>query len=236
MSTLVTYNMQGGKNWDDVGPMLQKGGKSIIDPAIPSQKTWAEADIICLQECGDPPVKLQLVDASKKVWKAQYNEGVMYCLEWGPANLRCSLAVISRYPITGWRLVDVGPALRPLLGVKTEVPGRMKEIWVYSAHMPANNHNFASACAFDVINGGQIDGEYIIAGDFNCTPNEFSNPPKDNKARSWKSGEGKPICSPDLSSHQGGSKLDYAYSPNIPLTYYTTQGMKSDHWSVWFTF
>ena len=233
MTYLVTYNMQGGGNWVNVGPMLS--GLQVPNPNNPYQSLYIRADVLCLQECGSPPDPYgaaTVVDAANHVNTLDYRGSKIYWVEWGNANNRCSLAVVTPHTITKWHVMPVGAHLRPLLGLKISFPGRAKSTWVYSGHMPSGNHNFASACAYDAIMSGQFTGDWILAGDFNCTPAEFTNPPG---GRAWVATDGAPVHSGGA-THQGGNTLDYAVSPKVALTYFATQLMSSDHAAVWFNF
>lgn len=234
MPTLVTYNLQGGGNWTNIAPAIV-GGVRVADPSNPYATTSLKADVMCLQECGRPPASAgtaTVVDKTLGLSRYNFGGGEIYYVEWGEGNSRCSLAVASRYQITKWHVVTVGAKLRPILGVKITFPGRKKGTWVYCTHMPSGNHNFASACAFDTINRKEMTGEWILAGDFNCTPHDFTHPPG---GRGWGKSDGVPVHSGGA-THQGGNNLDYAVSPNITLTYLTKSFLSSDHLAVWFTF
>lgn len=234
MAYLVTYNMQGGGNWINISNAML-GGVRVDNPNNPYAQLFLKADVMCLQECGTPTHlagPATVVDANAGLSRYKFGSGELYCLDWGNGNNRCSLAVASRHPITKYHVLTVGANLRPLLGIKTTIPGRMKGTWIYSGHMPSGNHNFASACAFDTIKSGQMTGEWILAGDFNCTPAKFTHPPN---GRAWAATDSAPVHSGGA-THVGGNNLDYAVSPNIALQYYNSHGMSSDHCSVWFTF
>jgi len=240
MAYLVTYNMQGGNNWNNVGPFLT--GVQMPNPANPYAPMYQVADIVCLQECGTPPqadsrILRTAANANGNLSTIDYRSVPMFWLEWGVGNNRCSLAMITRYNVNNFRVVPmVGHgALRQLLGVEISV-GNFGLNWFYTTHMPSGNHGFAASCAFDVIaNSGQIGASWVIAGDWNCSPQEFMAPPG---GRAWG-----PPAAPAIqpvhagrATHQGGNNLDFAVSNKIPLHFTVIQPMSSDHSAVWFSF
>jgi hypothetical protein len=241
MPRLVTYNMQGGGNWTNVGPMLT--GTYVPNPSNPYQPVHLKADVVCLQECGSPPTghqqQGQVVDANQNVSKLTSHDRTLYWVDWGAGNNRCSLGVATRHTVLKYRVIPVNANanLRPVLGLKIAFPGNgnaTENIWVYSCHMPSGNHNFASACAYDTIANGNFTGSWILAGDFNCSPTEYANPP--GNLRSWgNKPEGVPVHS-DGATHQGGGNLDYAVSPDVTLNFTVRHGLSSDHCAVWFSF
>lgn len=235
MTLLATYNMQGGGNWTNVGPMLR--GTQLYLPNNPYQEKAAAADVACLQECGAPPDprgEAKLVSKDLALCSMSYGGMAVWWVVWGTGNTRCSLAIVTRHLVKKWHVVPVidDGSLRPLLGLKIAFPDRMKGTWIYSCHMPSGNHGFASSRAYDVIKGGQLGGDWILAGDFNCTPQEFANPPG---KRAWDDDDAMPVHS-KKATHQSGNNLDYAVSPKVALKYYATQAMSSDHYAVWFAF
>jgi hypothetical protein len=240
MALLVTYNMQGGNNWNNVGPFLT--GVQMPNPANPYQPMHQVADIVCLQECGTPPqaesrVTRTAANSNGNLATIDYRGATMFWLEWGAVNNRCSLAIITRANINNYRVVPmVGNGdLRQLLGIEIRMwPHDL--IWFYTTHMPSGNHGFASACAFDVIaNSGQIGAYWAIAGDWNCSPTEFMSPPNGRAWASRTAPDIRPVHS-GRPTHQGGNNLDYVVSNRVPFNYVATQMMSSDHAAVWFSF
>jgi endonuclease/exonuclease/phosphatase family metal-dependent hydrolase len=237
---LLTYNMQGAKNWNDVGNAISCGMRAN-DPKNPYESITLVADVICLQECGKPPVndlaKAKGFGSVASLWSGTYNGASIYWLDWGDGNSRCSLAVISKHPVVEYNVITVKDDLRPLLGVKINVGGKM--VWVYSCHMPSSKgHSFASACAHDTLKlkpaeFANNDKEFwVVAGDWNCTPDEFMNPPNN---RNWGDNKWQPAHSGGSTQLSGGN-LDYAVSPNMEVKFTTTTSTGSDHRMVWFEF
>lgn len=233
MTVVATYNMQGGGNWPNVGGMM---GRSARMNRLDNQEVWVNVDVLCLQECGVPP-DAGLTAISTDIAVGTYrNFDMTYC-EWGEGNVRCSLAILSRFDILGRETTDTRQGLRPILGVTVRDTRSGFDIMICSAHMPSGNHRFAAAVAHDTV-ANNLTGvpRWMILGDFNSTPSEHGNLAG---GRDWDvvSQSTGPIhfAHADQATHMGGNNLDYLIG-NHPAQCIGMRGMSSDHAAVFFEY
>ena len=199
---LITWNMQGGNASTEV--KWQTG----VMPFIRSVGTGgADADIVCLQECGRVPASAEHQETVGEVDCYNWGNYLLLFYGWDEGGHRCNLAIVLKEK--NWSDLEdkyVYPKIapwRPLLCIELEgvtymsihaIGGTGKDVQELLDHV----HNLKG------------EENWVVAGDFNREPGAISDGP-------WV------VCPPNKDTHYTaetgkGRKIDFAVrAQNDPL-------------------
>ncbi len=166
MQLLLTWNMNGGDKWYQVGNFF----RGVV-----------RLEVACLQECGTPPIdkdnpmQLRLGDnAQYKLYSWRQRGGNLYIswYDWGVA--KTNIAIVTRQQPDNWITADVSQAAagrdwRPIIGLK------IRTTWYFCLHgiSPggADDLDLILQALKSVIDRQIAGTDWYVAGDFNADPN-----------------------------------------------------------------
>lgn len=224
---IATWNMQGGANTPHINQVVQA----------------TQANVLCLQECGDLAQHLQnrqpiLVPGGAIIgYTGNFvvGFGFMECVYWENAWIQGGLAVLSNIGVLNFGIlnaavvpgfVPANPRNLPWMTVRN--PNTGINITIFSIHAPPvfGGTTIAQVCNWNNAQINQINagfgGTWACVGDFNADPtvNGYIAPPFGAVVRG------------NQATQQGGGILDYAVT-NAPAFTYIQQTQRvgaSDHY------
>lgn len=228
MATLkiVTWNMFGAGGW------------------LYAKQYLVKNDIVCLQECGQPPE-----DMLKTLTKAP-NSGI----QWGTfqeklqnsrdkityylayyawqttkstkqaENLRCSLAILTKIDFATMGVIDPPTNVetrRPVLRIKLVT----EDIWACTVHAPSGKDLAARTYTDYMINQISTAAKWFCAGDYNCDPTYM---------KIGLTSQTSMVTNTKEATQQGGRTLDYVIHNRLATvkSIAVDDGITSDHWPV----
>lgn len=228
---LATWNMQGGVN-------------TVYLPTVIRR---ANANVICLQECGDFSSHMHNLQPILNGNGAtlgytglyRHGEAVMECVFWeNPTWVQGGVAVLTNLPISAYGILTAAAVpgfvpnnVRDLPWVTVNDPGG-PAITVYSIHGPPvfGATTIAQTCAWDNAQITQINaagGTWACIGDFNADPTQagYVAPPAGAVVRGHRA------------TQQGHGLLDYAVTNAAGFAYsdHEHRHGSSDHYPQVFT-
>jgi endonuclease/exonuclease/phosphatase family metal-dependent hydrolase len=211
---IATWNMQGGVNTMYINQVVQA----------------TQANVLCLQECGDLSQHLQgrmpIIGLNGAIIGYTGNfvvgQGFMECVYWENIWIQGGLAVLSNIGVLYFGILNavavpgfVPPNVRNLPWMTVRNPDTGINITVFSIHAPPvfAPTTIANVCNWNNAQIAQIAavtvGAWACVGDFNADPTivGYISPPVDNVVRS------------NRATQQGGGILDYAVTNDPAFTY-----------------
>ena len=162
---LFTWNLQGA------------GDKSGQSKAVTFKKLLANADILCLQECGDLGLQKDInwkisPDDGKTVAVGEADGFAVYYYYWSE---RCNLALFFK----GQKMMERYQFFLPDKETQRPVLGaQYNDVWIFSVHGPGKACNWEYCkSVLGYINTFVSSGskQWIAAGDFNCDRDYLAN-------------------------------------------------------------
>jgi endonuclease/exonuclease/phosphatase family metal-dependent hydrolase len=223
---IITWNMFGAGGW------------------LYAKQYLVKHDIVCLQECGQPPedmLKALTKGATTGVQWGTFQERlqnsrdkITYHLAYyawqttkstkQAENLRCSLAILTKIDFQTMKIIDPptnAETRRPVMCIKLV----QDDIWACCVHAPSGKDSVARTYTDYMINKISVLPKWFCAGDYNCDPTYM---------KIGLTSQTSMVTNTKEPTQQGERTLDYVIHNRTATvnSIAVDDGITSDHWPV----